>query len=449
MHADKVDLRISEVVKMTQRITFWNKSEPNKRVEEFLSRPAFDPKAEEVAAAMLAEIRERGDAAVLEAVERIDGVKLTTESMRISDKELAEAEASISDEIKANVAEAHRRVSIFAKAGMRPDWSIPTDNGGTLGERFLPFDRVGVYIPGGTAPLASTSVMTATLAQVAGVKEIVAITPCAKDGSVNPVLLYALKLAGATEIYRVGGIQGVGLLAYGTETVRPVQKIVGPGGAYVTAAKRLVYGNVSLDQVAGPSEICVVADKDADPSWVAADLLSQIEHGTGKEKALLTTDSQELAEKVDVEVVKQLDICTRRDRMAPMVENGGLLIVVTPTIEEAADLASAFAPEHLEVLTKDPRSLLDRLTAAGAIFLGPWAPEPVGDFAAGPSHVLPTGGAAAKFSGLTVDDFRRRTSIIEYTKEDLIDAMPVVKTFGVIEGLDAHTRSATIRMGEM
>lgn len=434
---------------MNPRIVTSSAKNPVDRVVEFLLRPAFDPTAEKVAAELLADIRARGNQAVLDAVKRIDGVELTPETMLVSKEELAEAEKAVPEDVKRNVQEAHRRVSAFAKAGMRPDWSIDTPHGGKLGERFLPLDRVGVYIPGGTAPLASTSIMTATLAQVAGVPEIVAVTPCAKDGSVNPVLLYALVIAGATEIYRVGGIQGVGLIAYGTETVKPVQKIVGPGGAYVTAAKRLVYGNVSLDQVAGPSEICVVADATANPAWVAADLLSQIEHGTGKEKALLTTDSMALAEAVDAEVLKQLDICSRRDRMAPMVENGGLLIVVTPTIEEAADLASDFAPEHLEVLTEDPNSLLPHLKAAGAIFVGPWAPEPAGDFAAGPSHVLPTGGAAAKFSGLTVEDFRRRTSIIEYTKEDLEEAMPVIETFGAIEGLDAHTRSATIRMGRL
>lgn len=434
---------------MNPRIVTSSAKNPIARVVEFLSRPAFDPTAEKVAAELLADIRARGNQAVLDAVKRIDGVELTPETMLVSKEELAEAENAVPEDVKRNVQEAHRRVSAFAKAGMRPDWSIDTPHGGKLGERFLPLDRVGVYIPGGTAPLASTSIMTATLAQVAGVPEIVAVTPCAKDGSVNPVLLYALVIAGATEIYRVGGIQGVGLIAYGTETVKPVQKIVGPGGAYVTAAKRLVYGNVSLDQVAGPSEICVVADDTANPAWVAADLLSQIEHGTGKEKALLTTDSMALAEAVDAEVLKQLEICSRRDRMAPMVENGGLLIVVTPTIEEAADLASDFAPEHLEVLTEDPNSLLPHLKAAGAIFVGPWAPEPAGDFAAGPSHVLPTGGAAAKFSGLTVEDFRRRTSIIEYTKEDLEEAMPVIETFGAIEGLDAHTRSATIRMGRL
>lgn len=422
-------------------------AKPAKRLVEFLKRPAFDPEAERVAAEILRDVRERGDTAVLDAEKRIDGVALTTRTMRVSPEELAAAEKATPPKVKRAVKEAHRRVAAFAKAGMRPDWSIRTPHGGTLGERFLPFERVGVYVPGGTAPLASTSVMTATLAQVAGVREIVAITPCAKDGSVNPVLLYALKLAGSTEIYRVGGIQGVGMLAYGTKTVRPVQKIVGPGGAFVTAAKKLVYGEVSLDQVAGPSEICVVADGSADPSWVAADLLSQIEHGTGREKALLVTDDELLAGKVDAAIDAQLEICTRKARMAPTIERGGLLIVVAPSMEEAADIASEFAPEHLEVLSRNPRRLLPRLKKAGAIFLGPWSPEPAGDFAAGPSHVLPTGGAAAKFSGLTVEDFRRRTSVIEYTKEDLEDALPVIEAFGAIEGLDAHTRSATLRFG--
>ena len=429
------------------RIVKSGAARPVKRVRDFLARPAFDPEAERIAAEILKDVRARGDAAVLDAEKRIDGVTLTTRTMRVSAAELAAAERTTPPAVKRAVKEAHRRVAAFAKAGMRPDWQVKTPYGGVLGERFLPFERVGVYIPGGTAPLASTSVMTATLAQVAGVGEIVAITPCAKDGSVNPVLLYALALAGCTEIYRIGGIQGVGMLAYGTKTVRPVQKLVGPGGAFVTAAKKLVYGDVALDQVAGPSEICVVADGAADPSWVAADLLSQIEHGTGKEKALLVTDSELLAQKVDAAIDAQLEICTRKARMAPTIEKGGLLIVVAPTIEEAADLASEFAPEHLEVLTKAPRKLMPRLKKAGAIFLGPWAPEPAGDFAAGPSHVLPTGGAAAKFSGLTVEDFRRRTSIIEYTEADLKDALPVIEAFGAIEGLDAHARSAGIRMG--
>jgi histidinol dehydrogenase len=335
-------------------------------------------------------------------------------------------------------------VAAVAKAGLRKDWEVATPQGGKLGERFLPLDRVGVYIPGGAAPLASTAIMTATLAKVAGVREIVACTPCARDKRVAPVLLHALKVAGATEVYRVGGIQSIGMLAYGTQSVRPVQKIVGPGGAYVTAAKRQVYGYVALDLVAGPSEIAILADKTARPAWVAADLFSQLEHGTGHEKALLVTDSAELAQNVSDQLAWQLPRLSRADRIAPMLE-GGLLLVVVPTIEQGADLCNQFAPEHLELMVARPRRLLPRLTAAGAIFIGPWTPESAGDFAAGPSHVLPTGGAARSFSGLTVEDFRRRTSLIEYTAGDLKEALPVIETFGAIEGLDAHAQSGAIR----
>ena len=225
-----------------------------REVEAFLKRPAFDDRAESVASGLLADIRQRGDEAVVDAAKRIDGVSLRPQDMLVPDAEIEAACAAVSASVRRNVKEAVRRVTAFAKNGMRKDWHMATRRGGQLGERFLPLDRVGVYIPGGTAPLASTAIMTATLAKVAGVPEIVACTPCGKDGRVNPVLLYALKVAGATEIYRVGGIQAIGLMAYGTKTVRPVQKIVGPGGAFVTAAKRLVYGHVALDLVAGPSE---------------------------------------------------------------------------------------------------------------------------------------------------------------------------------------------------
>ncbi|MBQ6924619.1 MAG: histidinol dehydrogenase [Kiritimatiellae bacterium] len=427
-------------------IHFWTGKKPVPEIEAFLRRPAFDPKAEAIAAELLADVRARGDAAVLDAAKRIDGVSLRLHDMLVSDEEMAAAEKGVSAEVRRNVRESHRRVAAFAKAGLRKDWHIATKHGGRLGERFLPLDRVGVYIPGGTAPLASTAIMTATLAKVAGVREIVACTPCGRDGKVNPVLLFALKVAGATEIYRVGGIQAVGLMAYGTKTVRPVQKIVGPGGAFVTAAKRLVYGHVALDLVAGPSEICVIADRQSPPAWLAADLLSQIEHGTGHEKALFLTDDADLAKSVADEVLRQLPALPRVGRMAPTIENGGLMLVVAPDLDKACELANAFAPEHLEIMAANARRYVSKLTAAGAIFVGQWTPESAGDFAAGPSHVLPTGGAAAKFSGLTVEDFRRRTSLIEYARDDLVDALPVIKTFGDIEGLDAHTRSATIRV---
>jgi histidinol dehydrogenase len=292
--------------------------------------------------------------------------------------------------------------------------------------------------------LASTAVMTATIARVAGVPEIVACTPCGAAGRVNPVLLHALQQAGATEIYKVGGIQAVGLMAFGTRRIAPVQKIVGPGNAYVTAAKRQVYGYVAIDQVAGPSEIAILADDSARPDWVAADLLSQAEHGSGHERALLLTDSAALAAAVRTELLAQTATLSRA-ALIRRVLPAGVLLVVTPDLAAAVALCNRFAPEHLEVLTRRPRRLLPRLRAAGAIFLGGWTPEPVGDFVAGPSHVLPTGGAARMFSGLTVEEFRRRSSVIEYTRRDLADALPVIETFGAVEGLDAHSRSATIR----
>jgi histidinol dehydrogenase len=413
-------------------------------VETFLRRPAFDPAAEAAAAALLPEIRRRGEPAILAAARRFDGAKLTAASLRVTPEELTEASRQVAPAIRRAVAESCRRVAAFARAGLRRNWRIPTAHGGSLGEQFVPLDRVGVYVPGGTAPLASTAVMTATIARVAGVPEIVACTPCGPSGRVNPVLLHALRQAGATEIYKVGGIQAVGLMAFGTRRIAPVQKIVGPGNAYVTAAKRQVYGFVAIDQVAGPSEIAVLADDSARPDWVAADLLSQAEHGSGHERALLLTDSAALAEAVRTELLAQTARLSRAALIRRVLPQG-VLLVVTPGLDAAVELCNRFAPEHLEVLTRQPRRLLPRLRAAGAIFVGGWTPEPVGDFVAGPSHVLPTGGAARMFSGLTVEEFRRRSSVIEYTRRDLADALPVIETFGAVEGLDAHSRSATIR----
>ncbi len=426
------------------RIVKWSPGRSTPAVEDFFSRPAFDPAAEVAAATLLADIRKRGDVAILAAARRFDGAKLTATSMRVTAAELAAATREVSPAIRRAVNEAYRRVTAFARAGLRRDWRMPTGRGGSLGEQFTPLDRVGVYVPGGAAPLASTAVMTATLAHVAGVPEIVACTPCGASGQVNPVLLYALQVAGAAEIYKVGGIQAIGLMAFGTRAVRPVQKIVGPGNAYVTAAKRQVFGYVAIDQVAGPSEIAVLADGSANPAWVAADLLSQAEHGSGHERALLATDSMSLAQAVQAELDAQIPKLSRAELVRRVLPKG-VLLVVTPDLDAAVELCNRFAPEHLEVMTHQPRRLLPRLRAAGAIFLGGWTPEPAGDFAAGPSHVLPTGGAARMFSGLTVEDFRRRSSVIEYTRRDLVAALPVIETFGAVEGLDAHARSATIR----
>ncbi|MDD4102144.1 MAG: histidinol dehydrogenase, partial [Kiritimatiellae bacterium] len=347
--------------------------------------------------------------------------------------------------VKRAVRDARVRVERFAKAGLRRPWKMRTPRGGWTGEFYSPLERVGIYVPGGTAPLVSTVIMTVTLAKVAGVREIVACTPCGRDKTVNPVLLYALRMAGATEVYKVGGIQSVGMMAFGTETVRPVLKIVGPGNSYVTAAKRQVYGFVGIDQVAGPSEIAVLADDSADPAWVAADILSQAEHGSGHEKALLATDSKKLAEAVRKEIARQTPLLSRSAMVERVVDNNGILLAVVPDIGQGMELVNRFAPEHFEIMTRRARSLLKEVRTAGAVFLGPWTPESAGDFVAGPSHVLPTGGAARMFSGLTSDDFRLRHSFVEFTRKDLSETYGSIATFAAVEGLDAHGRSAAVR----
>jgi len=416
----------------------------NKVVEDFLKRPAFDNKAEVIAVEVLKDIQENGIDAVLSYVEKFDGAKLDKGSLRVSDEEIAAALPLVDEKFKSAVQESKARIKVFSEAGMKRDWSMDAPNGGKLGEKFVPFDRVGVYVPGGAAPLVSTALMTAYIAKVAGVKEIVACTPMGKGGELNSLMLYGLKEAGVTEIYKVGGIQAIGLMAYGAEGVEKVQKIVGPGGTFVTAAKRQVYGQVSLDLVAGPSEIAILADAEANPAFVAADLLSQAEHGSGFEKSLLVTDSMELAEAVNAEIAKQMPLLNRQSALEKVMANG-VLIVVVSDLDAGMDLCNRFAPEHFEIMVKDAETWLEKVTCAGAVFIGEWTPESVGDFAAGPSHVLPTGGAAAMFSGLTVDDFRRRTSFMHYTKEDLQAVLPTVVAFSEVEGLDGHGRSATIR----
>lgn len=422
----------------------WSPAEAPPEVTAFLSRPAIDPAAEAVARDILAEIRAEGDAAVVRYAVKFDTPEITPSRFRVADAEMEEALQSVDEDFKKQAAEADARIFAFARAGKRRDWDMVTPGGGRLGEKYMPLDRVGVYIPGGTAPLASTALMTATLARAAGVREIVACTPADREGRINPYVLFALHLAGVGEIYKIGGIQAIGAMAYGTETIPKVQKIVGPGNAYVAAAKKLVYGEVSLDSVAGPSEIAILADESADPAHVAADLLSQAEHGTGLEKALLVTPVPELIPAVEAELIRQAAQLTRLDKTRPVLENG-VMAVRVQNLDDGVELINRFAAEHLELLVRDPRTVCAQIRAAGAIFLGKWTPESAGDFAAGPSHVLPTGGAAAMFSGLTVDDFMRRSSVLELTRDDLRDVLPVIEAFGRVEGLDGHTRSAQIR----
>ena len=417
---------------------------PSAVVERFNARPAFPEEAERAASAALAEIKKRGDGAVIDLVAKFEGFR----ARRASDLRIPLRDCDgdgVDRDILRATKDAYRRVLAFSRASMRSPWSMKTPRGGKMGEFFSPMDRVGVYVPGGTAPLASTSIMTVTLARAAGVKEIVACTPAGADGKVNPVLLYALKLAGATEIYRVGGIQAIGMMAFGTKGCRKVQKIAGPGNAFVTAAKRQVYGYVAIDQVAGPSEIAVLADGSVDARWVAADLLSQAEHGSGWEKSLCVCTSMSFAEKVRGEVLRQMETLSRRDMVRRVIDRGGILIVVARSVGEGLEVVNRFAPEHFEIMTKDPLKVMRGVRAAGAVFAGAWTPESAGDFVAGPSHVLPTGGAANMFNGLTPDDFRRRHSFVAFTKADLAETRRTIETFAAVEGLDAHGRAATIR----
>ena len=414
------------------------------RIEAFNARPAFPEEAEKAASATLADIRRRGDAAVLDAVAKFEGFK----ARRAADLAISVASCGsdgIDRSLLRAVRDAHARVLKFSKASLRKPWSFRTPRGGSAGEFFSPMDRVGVYIPGGTAPLASTSIMTVTLAKAAGVKEIVACTPAGRDGRVNPVLLYALRLAGATEIYRVGGIQAIGMMAFGTKTCRKVQKIAGPGNAFVTAAKRQVYGYVAIDQVAGPSEIAVLTDGSVDVRWIAADLLSQAEHGSGWEKSLCVCTSRKLAEKIRDEVLRQTETLSRRDLVRRVIDRDGIMVVVSKDVNEGLEVVNRFAPEHFEIMAKDAKRLLKGVRSAGAVFVGPWTPESAGDFVAGPSHVLPTGGAANMFNGLSPDDFRRRHSFVAFTKADLEETRATIEAFAAVEGLDGHGRAASVR----
>jgi len=429
---------------VSTQVAKWVPNQPSELVVEFLNRPAFLPEAEAAAREVLEDIKQRGDAAVSDYVLKFNDNKLAPAKFAVTKAERMAAIDQVGPEFKRAVQESIARVSKFSKAGLRPNWQILSPKGGVMGEQYMPLDRVGCYIPGGAAPLASTAIMTVSLAKVAGVQEIVACTPTEKGGKVNPFVLYALDAAGATEIYRIGGIQAIGAMAYGTRTIRSVQKIVGPGGPYVTAAKRLVYGIVDLDLVAGPSEVAILADDTARASHIAADLLAQAEHGTGHEKALLVTSSSPLAYAVQEELVKQAKALPKSDALNRVLSDGTLLVVVD-NLDIGMDLCNQFAPEHFEIMVREPRMWLKKVRRAGAVFIGPWTPECAGDFVAGPSHVLPTGGTAAMFSGLTVDSFRRRTSYISYTRADLQDVLPHIEAFAEVEQLEAHGRSAKIR----
>ncbi len=404
----------------------------------------FDKTIEERARAIIDDVFLRGDAAVLEFTERFDGAKLNSEQLAVTQAELLAVSVKADDSLRSAIALASKNIETFAKKSLRKDWSMKNAQGATVGEKFDPFKRVGIYIPGGKAPLVSTALMTIVLARVAGCKEIVVCTPCGKNGGINPALLFAIRTAGATEIYRVGGAQAIAAMAHGTPTIRRVQKIFGPGNAYVVAAKRLLFGHVAIDLLPGPSEVLVLADETAEPKFVAADLIAQAEHGSGHERVWLVTNSRTVLAKTQREIERQLQKTLRKEFVREALANNGWLIQVKD-LEQGIELTNLIAPEHCEVMTRNAAKLSEQIVTAGAIFLGDFSPTVLGDYAAGPSHTLPTGGAGNSFAGLTVDQFQRRTSVVEYSRSALKKSLSTIKKFAEMEGLDAHGKSASVR----
>jgi histidinol dehydrogenase len=394
---------------------------------------------------IIAEVQKRGDAALCEFAAKFDGAKLTAKTLAVTAAEYDAAEQSVPAAVKRALKAAHRNVLTFAKRSLRKNWKMRNAQGAETGEVYQPFQRVGIYVPGGSAPLISTVIMTVTLAQAAGVPEIVVCTPCGPDGKVNAAMLAALRLAGATEVYRVGGAHAVAALTFGTKTIRPVDKIMGPGNKFVVEAKRQLFGAVAIDLLPGPSEVMVLADETANPAFVAADLLAQAEHGKDSQ-VLLATPSTALLEAVQQQVNHQLTILPRADIARKSLETGCWL-VQTKDLAQAVEIANAWAPEHLSLVVsaKEEKKLLPQIRTSGAIFVGNYSPVAAGDFLAGPSHTLPTGGAGKSFPGLTVDQFQRRTSIVKLSRAALVRSAPIIEKFSEIEGLAAHGRSASLR----
>jgi histidinol dehydrogenase len=397
----------------------------------------------EVVTGVIAEVRARGDEAVIALAAKYDGACLTPATMRVTGDELDAAWQSLAADVREALEASQRNVFAFAKQSLRQNWSRINEQGAEVGEVFHPFERVGCYVPGGTAPLVSTSLMTVTLAAAAGVPEIVVCTPCGRDGTVNSVLLAALKLAGATEIYKIGGSQAISAMAYGTATIRPVVKIFGPGNAYVVEAKRQCFGVVSIDLLPGPSEVLILADKSGNAAFIAADLLAQAEHGKDSQAGFITDDVT-LLDAVLREMDLQASKLSRQALLRPVLEKD-CFHILAPSLLEGARLVNEYAPEHLTLITQHEDEILPLIRTAGAIFLGNHSPVAVGDFLAGPSHTLPTGGAGKSFPGLTVDMFQRRTSLVRLDRQSCAQSEPIVRVFSAVEGLDAHGRSVSIR----
>jgi len=399
--------------------------------------------AVEVVEKIVKDVRSQGDEAVFRYTKTFDDVVLTEDTVEVTAEEFAQAAEKVEEEMLLSLRQAIANVTSFHREQLPKTWLTYREHGSMLGQSCIPLERVGIYVPGGTATYPSSVIMNAVPAAVAGVKEIIMVVPPGKDGSVNPYVLTAAKEAGVTRIFKVGGAQAVAALAFGTALIPKVDKITGPGNIFVTLAKKAVYGHCGIDMLAGPSEILIVADKTADPRYIAADMLSQAEHDV-LASSIVITDSKELAEQVMIEVQEQLAKLPRKDIAEAALDRNGLILIVKDMMQ-AMELANLSAPEHLEILTEQPFNMLPYVRNAGAVFLGPYSPEPLGDYLAGPNHVLPTGGTARFYSVLNVETFMKKTSIISYTKEALAAVSNHVITLAEAEGLTAHANAIRVR----
>lgn len=416
-------------------------------LEGLLKRdPNHYPKYEETVQQIVEEVKAKGDEALFAFTEKFDKAAVNEGNIRVTDEEIQEAFQKVDPALFEVMKKSMANIREYHQRQIRQSWFDAKPDGRILGQKITPLESVGVYVPGGKAAYPSTVLMNVIPAKVAGVERIVMVTPPGKDGKVEPVTLTAAHLAGVTEVYRAGGAQAVAALAFGTRSIPRVDKIVGPGNIFVALAKKAVYGHVSIDSIAGPSEILVIADETADPRYVAADLLSQAEHDE-LASAILVTTSVKLAEAVSKEVDGFLGELSRKAILEKSLENYGY-ILVADTMEDAIKTANGIASEHLEIVTKDPFEVMTKIRNAGAIFIGPYSSEPLGDYLAGPNHVLPTNGTAKFFSPLGVDDFVKKSSIIYYSREALEKVHQDIELFAASEQLTAHANSIKVRFGQ-
>lgn len=425
-------------------IKIYSGNEVDKKVKDITSKMIFSDKKKEDAVKQIIEaVRSGGDAALIKYTKKYDGVKLPKDGLKVTSKEINDAFKVVNDDYLRALKAAVKNITSYHKRQKADEWFETLPDDVVLGMRNVPVESVGVYVPGGTAAYPSSVLMNVIPAHVAGVKDIVMVTPPGKGGKCNPHVLVAAAEIGVSNIFKVGGVQAIAALAFGTETIPSVDKIVGPGNIYVTLAKKQVFGEVGIDKLAGPSDVVIIADEDSEPEFIAADMLSQVEHDPDSMAVLIST-SMPVAKKTAKEIEKQIKKLGRKKIAKAAIDNNSCIIVIDG-LKKAVEISNKIAPEHLEILSSPPQNILEKIVNAGAVFLGPHSPVVVGDYMAGPNHVLPTAGSARFSSPLSVYDFIKKQSIVGYTKPALKAILADIMVFAKVEGLDAHAKSAEIR----